>query len=172
MQRKLCKPRRASSMCALNSEGFVPPLMSSALVSIKLLNIIRLNSFSLFMTKNMVCLCLQWPHLGWTSTTIRSNQTPLTNRVTVVDTVASHTESYEMNLPAQFVSAFSKSCRKIVAAAHHGGRMVRTEVECRVSHGGAICTQRAVFNLDVRDFNWFNRLVLLVLGLWLHWSTY
>lgn len=28
------------------------------------------------------------------------NQTPLTNRVTVLDTMASDTESYEINLPA------------------------------------------------------------------------
>lgn len=49
MQHKLCKRRRASPMCALNSEGFTPPLMSSVLVFIRLLKIIRLNLFSLFL---------------------------------------------------------------------------------------------------------------------------
>lgn len=40
MQHKLCKPCKASSMCALNSKGLVHPLMSSVLFFIKL------NSFT------------------------------------------------------------------------------------------------------------------------------
>lgn len=56
MQHKLCKPCKATSMCALNAKRFTHPLMSSVLFFIKLnsftstvvLKMIRLNVFFSF----------------------------------------------------------------------------------------------------------------------------